>query len=249
MNMKLYWAKIAGGAALIFVVGFGILSAAKATKREVVRTANSDSDITIPVPFLPFNFNGTDLGNLRKLVIHRSGPEKVSAVDVTVRLDDLAALDGFKNCHLTVDDPTRVNQQTSFRCVTLDSTMETFGQVHVNIKDADGDWVEAAVVPLALPIAVAKGIRGEAARAHVSQLEADRFREIGDSMRTLGQALGQAASDSLRNALEEQMQALQDEMEQLQENIADAARSRAEESAARVKVDPPAPARAPKPPN
>lgn len=241
MGMKFYWAKIVAGALAIFCVGLGIRSVVKSTQHRVERVVESNDDLTIPLPFLPFNLEGAKVGNFRKLVIHRTGPEQVSGVDVSIRLPDPAVLDGFRSCHLTVDDPTRVNEHTSFRCVAMDSTMELFGNVLVQTRDSAGEWIQTATVPLALPRSVAKGIRGEAAQANASQLEADHFREIGDSMRVLGKALGAASSDSVREAIEERMQALRDEMEELQDNISEAARSRTERAASRVPEPPAAP--------
>lgn len=260
MNMKMYWAKIVVTALAIFGVGLVVRKAFVATKRQVVQAVESNADVTIPLPFLPFNFDGAKVGSFRKLVIHRTDPKHVSGVDVSVRLADGSALDRLKGCQLTVDDPTKVNEHTSFRCATVDSTMEVFGQVFVQTKGDDGEWTQAAAIPLALPRDAAKSIRGEDAQAHAALLEADRFREIGDSLRVLGQALGKAQSDSIREALEENMGDLRDEMEELQGNISDAARARATptaEEGARVGRAPaerasrpqtPAPARAPTPP-
>lgn len=219
--MRWYWGKIALTALLIFGVGFGVIEAVKATKRTVVRAVESADDLTIPLPFIPFNFDGTRLGTFRKIVFHRSTPETVQSVEITVRLADSVKAMPFSNCQLTVDDPSRLNEHSSFRCSTADSTMEGFGSVVVQSKDEDGDWTTLASVPLVLPKEVAARIRGHEARAHAAELGRDRFRAIGDSMQVLGRMLGGATSDSIRSRIQEEMQSLEEEMADLRESISD----------------------------
>lgn len=246
MNMKWYWAKIGLTAGAIFLVGYSVLGAFKATKRQVVNVVEGSGDVTIPLVLVPFNFDGTKLGTFRKLVIHRSGPEEVSGVDVTVRLTDLAAVERLAGCHLTVDDPTRLNEHSSFRCVSMDSTMEGFGSMVIQTKDSSGDWVVSTTVPLALPIEVAKRIRGAKPESAFLAVETDRFKEIGDSLGVLGRQLGRATSDSARDAIEAQMSDLRDQMEELQSAIQEAAQARAEAAVERVRVR--VDRRAPRPP-
>ena len=159
MNMKWYWTKIGLTAGVIFAIGYGGITIARAARRQVVHVVESNADVTIPLPFVPFSFEGERVGNFRKLVIHRADPKHVSGVNLTVRLDDLAALERFRHCHLTAEDPTRINERTSFRCVEMDSSMESFGELVVQARQ-DGHWSEAATIPLALPRSVALGIRG-----------------------------------------------------------------------------------------
>lgn len=235
MNMKWYWTKIGITAGVIFAVGYAGISIARAARNQVVEVVEGTADVTIPLPFVPFNFDGAKVGTFRKLVMHRAGPKHVSGVNLTVRLADHASLEKFRHCHLTADDPTRVNEHTSFRCVSLDSTMERFGFLDVQTREG-GQWVDAATIPLALPVEVAKSIRGEGVESRAAQLEleVDRFRLIGDSLGVLGRALGRASSDAEREDLEEQMGDLREEMEELQADISEAARSRAEEAVAKA---------------
>ena len=244
MNMKWYWGKITLTAVAIFAVGYSIMNVAKATKRQVVNVVEGTGDVTIPLALVPFNFDGAKLGTFRRLVIHRSGPDQVSGVDVTVRLSDPGQVAQLAGCHLTVEDPTRINEHSSFRCVSMDSTLEGFGTMLIQTKDSDGDWVEAATVPLAIPVAVAKRIRHTAPEAAALDAERDRFREIGDSLGVLGAAMGRAGSDDEREAIETQMEDLRDQMEELKELVRDAARAKARPSHRR----PPDPAVAPPPP-
>lgn len=234
--MKWYWGKIALMALVIFGVGFGGIQAFKATKQKVVSAVESNDDLTIPLPFIPFNFDGSRLGTFRKVVFHRSSPETVQSVDITVRLGDSVKAPAFSDCQLTVDDPSRLNEHSSFRCAAADSTMESFGSVIVQSKDADGDWATLMAVPLVLPRDVAARIRGHEARAHAAELEADRFRAIGDSIQILGRMLGAATSDSIRSRIQDEMQSLQEEMTDLRESIQETV------------TDPPTPGQAPRQP-
>jgi len=207
----------------VFAVGFAGLQLFRSGKREVVRVVRSDSDITIPLPFVPFNFEGTKLGNFRKLVLHRSGPERISGVDVTVRLTDPASLDRFRECHVTVDNPTQLNENSSFRCVTFDESMTAFGSIRVQTKDLDGNWIETAIIPIALPNEVARSIQGRGMPAHASLLEADRFRLLGDSLGLLGRQLGAATTEAEREKIQGLMHEVQEDIEELQEAVAEAA--------------------------
>lgn len=224
--MRWYWVKIALTALVIFCVGYGGIAAFRATRRTVVSAVESDDDLTIPLPFVPFNFDGTRLGTFRKVVFHRSSPETVQSVDITVRLADSSKTRPFGDCQLTVDDPSRLNEHSSFRCAKVDSTMERFGSVIVQAKDGDGDWNTLLTLPLVLPKDVAQKIRGHEVRARASQLEADRFRAIGDSMRILGRKMANASSDSMRSEIQDAMETLQEEMSDLRQSISDAAPDR-----------------------
>jgi hypothetical protein len=250
MNMRWYWAKIGMGAAAIFVVGYAVIGMVRAARHEVVSVVESNADITIPLPFVPFNFGGERVGTFRKLVIHRSDPKHVNSVQLTVRLAEPASLEKFRSCHLTAEDPTRINEHTSFQCVTLDSTMEGFGSLVVQVRAAEGDgWIEAATVPLALPVEVARRIRGQEVEAQVAAFEADRFNRLGDSLGALGLALSRAGSDAERAELEATMEDLRDELHELQEAIRQAARARAEAAVARAAHEMRRSAEAPPPPH
>ncbi len=227
MNMKWYWGKIAITAAVIFGVGYAGISVARSTREHVVSAVESNADLTIPLPFLPFNFDGAKFGTFRKVVLHRSTPEHVESVEVTVRLNDPSVLTKLGDCNLTVEDPSRLNENSSFRCVTVDETMENFGSVVVMTRSTDGRWTRATSVPLVLPKDVARRIQGREAQEHASQLEADRFRELGDSVAVLARLFAGATSDSARDALKEQMDDLQTEMNDLRESIVEAASERA----------------------
>lgn len=235
-GMQGYWAKIGIKAGVIFVVGFALISMFRTTKKRVVHVVEGSGDVTIPLAFVPFSFDGERLGTFRKLVIHRTGPEQPSGIDLTVRLTDRGQLSRLGGCELTVEDPTRINEHTSFRCVgDGDTQLESFGEVMFQAKDEDGDWAEAGRIVLKIPSSVAERIRGlEDPAGDVIEAESERISQIGDSLGALGAALGAAATDSARAQIQERMSELNDQMVEVQAAISAAARSKAK--AARVHV-------------
>ncbi len=173
MDMKWYWGKIALKAVVIFGVGYGIVGVVRATKHRVVQAVETSSDlaITIPLPFLPFNVDGVKAGSFRRVVLHRSKPETVESVDATVRMTDSSQLERLRGCTVTVDDPSRLSDKSSFRCVTADSMMTPFGSLIVNTMQ-DGEWTRAAVIPLVLPRDVASRLQGRDVQHRAAELEA-----------------------------------------------------------------------------
>lgn len=224
MNMQGYWLKIAGKALIIFAVGYGVISAVRAGKREVVRVVETSADVTVPLPFVPFSFDGARAGTFRNAVFHRSAPNQIEGIDVTVRLSDLALLSRLDGCHATVDDPTRLNERSSFRCVSMDSSMQEFGKILIETRGADGKWVETQAVPLVLPRQVAQDIQDRPINTRTAaRYDARRMRQLGDSMRILSRELGRAQDEAERMALTTRIEALQTEMTELTTAITEAA--------------------------
>ena len=229
MNMKWYWGKIALTALVIFCVGYGGITVVRAAKREVVRAVDTNVDVTIPLPFLPFNFDGARVGTFRKVVLHRSNPKTVESVDATVRLSDSSLLAKLRGCTVTVEDPSRLSDKSSFRCVVPDSLMTAFGSLMVSTMQ-NGEWARAAVIPLVLRLDVARRIQGHDAQSHGAELEAARFRALGDSVQALAALLRGASSDSIREAIESNMQSVEEEMANLRRSMSEAAAERTAEA-------------------
>ena len=228
MDMKWYWGKIALKAGVIFGVGYGIVGIVRATKRQVIQAVETSSDLAIPLPFLPFNIDGIKAGTFRRVVLPRSNPETVESVDATVRMTDSSQLHQLRDCTVTIDDPSRLSDKSSFRCVTADSLMTPFGSLIVNTMQ-DGEWARAAVIPLVLPRDVARRLQGRDVQHRAAELEAERFKAIGDSIQSLATGLRTAASDSARDAIESEMKALEGEMRTLRRSMSEAAAERTAE--------------------
>lgn len=148
--MRKYWGKITLGALLIFVVGYGIISAGRSVKDSIV----TSKDITIPLgSFVGFKLDGIRVGSIRQIRIRRSAPKVLAGFDVRVRLSDTAAFERLRECRLSVNDVKNVDERTSFLCLPSDSGYEPFGEVTAYIGDM------TLVQPLLLPAHVVADIR------------------------------------------------------------------------------------------
>ncbi|MGE3617673.1 MAG: hypothetical protein AB7L66_17510 [Gemmatimonadales bacterium] len=224
-----YWVKIAVQALVIFGVGFGAISVFRSGKQQVRRVTTTNADLSIPLPFLPFNFDGTKLGNLRRIVVHRSSPEQITGVDVVVRVADAEAAQRLGACPVTVDNPTRLNENSSFECAAAEG-LEPFGLLIVQSRTNSSGWHETARVPILLPKDVTGSLHGREASVHAAELERDRFRQLSDSAQMLARAFATASDAEARESLKSQLEDLEDEMRDLRESIVDDAKERAAEA-------------------
>lgn len=232
MNMTGYWAKIGIKALVIFGVGFFLINVFRDGRSHVVRAVETNSDLTIPLPFLPFSFDGTRLGTFRKIVLHRSTPDRVESVDLTVRVNDAATLSRFENCRVTVEDPTHLDENSSFSCVADGAGMTEFGKLRIYARGEGGGWRLSSTVPLMLPEELTHRIRGRDAQNHASELERDRFQAIGDSIQALAREFATASEAVERDRLRSRMEELESEMSDLRRAIIEAAREQAEAAVA-----------------
>ena len=153
--MRKYWGKIALGALLIFVVGYGIISAGRSVKQSIV----TNKDITIPLgSFVPFKMDGIRVGSIRQIRIRRSEPKVLAGFDVRVRLSDTAAFTRLEGCRLSVNEAHNFDERTSFLCLPSDSGYEPFGEVTAYISNPDNED-RTLVLPLLLPSRVVAEIR------------------------------------------------------------------------------------------
>jgi hypothetical protein len=149
--MRKYWLKIVFGALAIFAVGFTLVSGARRLKATFV----SNEGIKIPLgSFIPFKLDDLKVGSLRQLVIKRSSPKVISGFDLRVRVTDSVAFLRLQTCHLSVSDPNHFDERTTFLCVQSDSGYQAFGQVHVEMRDADNS--RELDIALLLPDAVVR---------------------------------------------------------------------------------------------
>lgn len=232
MSMKWYWGKIALKALAVFGVGFVVISLFRDGRRHVVNAVETNADLRIPLPFLPFSFDGERLGTFRQIVLHRSRPDHVEAVSLTVRVTDPASAARFGDCRVTVDDPTHLNEHSTFHCVTDEAGMTEFGSLRVFSKSDGRGWRLASTVPLLLPIEMTRKIQGRDAQIHASELERDRFRALGDSIQSLSREFATVRDAGERDRLRARMEELESEMSDLREAIIDAARDRADDAPA-----------------
>jgi len=150
--MRKYWGKITLTALLIFIVGYGIVSAGRKVKDSIV----TSQDITIPLgSFVAFKLEGVRVGSIRQIRIRRTEPRIVAGFDVRVRLSDTAAFARLQDCRLSVNDAHNFDERTTFVCLPSDSGYQQFGQVSAYLVDPDSD--RRLDIPLLLPdVAVAE---------------------------------------------------------------------------------------------
>lgn len=207
--MRKYWGKITLSALLIFIVGYGIVSAGRRMKE----TIHSSKDITIPLgAFIPFKMEGVRVGSIRQIRFRRSEPKVLAGIDVRVRVSDTAAFERMKDCRLSVNDARNIDERTSFLCLPSDSGYQAFGEVTAYLYDPDGED-PTIVMPLLLPdAAVAEfrrpdsdGMQGSVADS-IAEAVAKRARvlerEYDDSVTAAGldkrSAQLKARADSIR---------------------------------------------------
>ncbi|HEV8600163.1 MAG TPA: hypothetical protein VGQ69_12435 [Gemmatimonadales bacterium] len=144
--MGKYWLKIGLGAALIFLVGFSVLSAGRHFRRSI----DSDADITIPLGgFIPFKLDGVDVGKLRSLTIHRSAPKQITGFGISMRMSDSAMFEKLRSCRFSVTDPSHIDERTTFYCLQSDSGYREFGEIRMSLRLPD--VTQTLVQPLLLP--------------------------------------------------------------------------------------------------
>jgi hypothetical protein len=167
--MTRYWIKIAFGALLIFAIGMAINFGVKKGVRTVHTVMETSDPISIPIRFATFRVDGVALGKLRELKLLRTTPKQVSSAEVTVRLDSAAYADRLAACTLRIDDVEKIDERTTFVCVTADNpgmpgAFEPFGEVRVEGTDM--------VLPLLLPAAAVNDFRTQGADSAAADAEA-----------------------------------------------------------------------------
>ncbi|MEA2723293.1 MAG: hypothetical protein QOH59_1064 [Gemmatimonadales bacterium] len=134
--MRSYWMRIALGAAAIFIVGMVGLSLVRRGLGTVHGVVHGSGPISIPLAFIPFQLNGDKLGTLQRLTLQREAPNRVTSVELEVKLSDSLLARGLEGCRLAANlesDTTRgpgLNvhggpfKDGSFWCAKDDSTSE-----------------------------------------------------------------------------------------------------------------------------
>lgn len=112
------WAKIIAGMLAVFAVGMFVVSGIKAGKRKVTDFTTTASTITLPMLGIPFRINDLKLGGMQQLKVERSAPDRIEAFKLTVKLADGVDVAQFADCELTVRDANKIDEKTSFTCLT-----------------------------------------------------------------------------------------------------------------------------------
>jgi len=194
--MGKYWLKIGLGAAVIFGIGFALISAARGVHSRI----HSDHDIGIPLgafgAYLPFKLDGSKVGTLRSLTIQRSSPKEITGFIVRARVTDSNAFQRLRECHISVTDATRLDERTTFLCVPSDSGYQGFGEVRVEYRTEDGSTT--IVQPLMLTDEEVRKIRSHAADSVAAPLADSLAAQLKAEVRSTARVLRDSArADSL----------------------------------------------------
>jgi hypothetical protein len=116
-----YWSRIALGALLVFVVGFGARAAVNKGKNEFrTMVATVGARLPLQLAHMGFRVDGRNLGDVTAVDVQRTSSEDIGRISIRVRPSDAAALDGLKNCAISVMDHGRYDAQHGFRCAGAD---------------------------------------------------------------------------------------------------------------------------------
>jgi hypothetical protein len=154
--MTRYWIKIAIGTLLVFAIGMAVWFGVRKGVGTVHTIFETADPISIPIKFATFRVDGTALGKVQRITLLRSAPKQVASVRVTVRLDSASFADRLRACTLRIDDVEKIDERTTFVCVTADNpgatgAFEPFGELIVEGTDI--------VLPLLLPAAAVRDFR------------------------------------------------------------------------------------------
>lgn len=213
--MKLYWTKIILGMLAIFVAGMLVVTAVRKGSHRVRSFAESNSPITIPFPFgiVPFRLDGTRIGTVERLTLYRDGPESISRVRFAVELEDSAAYARLADCVLTVDNPTELNDKTTFACVPADTAgmgLVPFGEVDPGRGRPN--------LTLLLPESAVNDLRKEHTTDRI-EANADSMAEAASRMADSITRVNMDLADSLRSAALERSDSIREAGRRLADSV------------------------------
>ena len=134
--MRNYWMRIALGAAAIFVVGMIGVSLVRRGLGTVHGVVHGSGPISIPLAFIPFQLHGDKLGTLQRVTLQREAPNRVTSVELEVKLSDSLLARGLEGCRLAANLESETTgspgvnvhrgpfTEGSFWCAKDDSTSE-----------------------------------------------------------------------------------------------------------------------------
>jgi hypothetical protein len=203
--MRSYWLRILLGAFGIFCLGMIVVSIFRHGRSKVESVIASSEPLSIPLPFVPFQVNGSKLGTLERLTVNRESPKKVSSIELQVKMDDSLVAKGLAGCRLAANvesdsaKPGNVNihmnrleEKTFFFCLKQDSGYQEMGTATLTPGDIE--------LPLLVPDQLAEHLRnGDWASDSDS---ADVMEERADSISDAAEALADSAEAKAERAQE-----------------------------------------------
>lgn len=232
--MKLYWIKIIAGALAIFTVGMVIRAGINKGRDRIHSITETSDPITIPFPLgiMPFRLDGTRLGNVERVTLLRDSPKGISNIRVMVKLADSVSPERLKQCMLVIEDPQRINENTTFRCQadTTGLALVPYGQIEIEGLDAS--------FPLLLTAAAVADLRTDSADA---RMEADAD-SIANAAEAFADSMGELA-DSITDVNMERADSIREEASQRADSIREAALRMADSVRQSRRAAPPRPSR------
>lgn len=162
--MRSYWMRILAGALAIFAIGMVGITLWRRGVVKVNEVVSGTGPLSFPLPFVPFQLDGSKLGRVERMVVNRDSPKKVSSVDLEVKLEDSLVAQGLAGCRLAANVESdssipgdinlhvnRAGDRTFFFCATNDSAFVEFGKVRLKPGDV--------IVPLLVPQSLAEHLR------------------------------------------------------------------------------------------
>jgi len=206
--MRSYWLRILMGAFAIFVIGMLGVALVRRGRSRVESVIASSEPLSIPLPFVPFQLNGSKLGTIERLTINRDAPKKVSSIELHVKMDDSLVAKGLAGCRLAANIENdssksgrhrdvdvnvhlnRLHERTFFFCTKSDSGFEELGSATLIPGDVE--------LPLLVPESLAEQLRsGEWGNDADST---DGLEERADSIAEAAEAIADSAATKAAKA-------------------------------------------------
>jgi hypothetical protein len=201
--MRSYWLRILMGAVAIFAIGMVGITLFRRGRSRVESVIASSEPLSFPLPFVPFQLNGSKLGTLERLTVNRDAPKKVSSIELQVKMDDSLVAKGLAGCRLAAnvdsdssksgDVNLRMNQldeKTFFFCAASDSGLAVLGTATLKPGDVD--------LPLLVPERLAEQLRnGDWVHEGDST---DALEARADSLADAAEAMADSASEKAAKA-------------------------------------------------
>lgn len=101
--MRNYWFRILIGAFAIFAVGMIGVTLVRSGVNRVHDVVEGEGPLSIPLAFIPFSVEGERLGTIKRVVLQRPEPRKVSSVEVHIDVTDSLVAQGLSGCRLAAN--------------------------------------------------------------------------------------------------------------------------------------------------
>jgi hypothetical protein len=219
--MRNYWLRILVGAVAIFSVGMVGVTLARQGMGRVRGVVHGSGPITLPMGFVPFKLDGQKLGTLGKVVLLRTAPKRISAVELEIKLRDSVMARGLEGCRLAANFDAKHNHRGADVNVGPLST-GVFSCFHGNDSTAQLQEFGRAIfqpgsvsVPLLLPNDIVDDHKegnfdsgDEDSAPSAAQAKADSIAEAADEM-----------ADSITAAVEQRTDSIAGRSERLVDSL------------------------------